>query len=161
LLIDEVARFVRPSLPEIIQLQVEIIGEPPVIRADPDQLSRVLVNLTTNATQAMPAGGVLEIGARPVDADVELTHHVPGLRPGPAVMLWVRDEGAGMDAETQARIFEPFFTTKPVGHGTGLGLAVVHGIVRVHGGGVVVESEPGRGTTFRVYLPASSTLTAP
>lgn len=161
LLIDEVARFVRPSLPEIIQLQVEIIGEPPVIRADPDQLSRVLVNLTTNATQAMPAGGVMEIGARPIDVDVELTQHVPGLRPGPAVMLWVRDEGTGMNAETQARIFEPFFTTKPVGHGTGLGLAVVHGIVRVHGGGVVVESEPGRGTTFRVYLPASLGLTAP
>lgn len=155
-LVGEVARLLGPTLPGNVVLRVSVAADLPRIPADPDQLHRVLMNLATNAWQAMrPDGGVLEIGARPVPADDALAREVPGLRPGPAVLLWVRDEGCGMDDATRARIFEPFFSTKPHGEGTGLGLAVVHGIVRAHGGGILVESEPGRGSTFSVYLPAT------
>jgi CheY-like chemotaxis protein len=104
-------------------------------------------------------GGVLEIGARGADVDAEMAAKLPGLRAGSAVEVWVRDEGCGMDAETRARIYEPFFSTK-YGEGTGLGLPVVHGIVRAHGGGITVDTEPGKGTLFRVYLPAAPVVAA-
>ncbi|MES2640776.1 MAG: ATP-binding protein [Myxococcota bacterium] len=168
--LHEVARDLRPSLPTDIHLRVNAEAELPALLADPDQLHRVVVNLATNARHAMlpgaggapgEGGGVLELGARRVDVDEELARQLPGLSPGPAVLLWVRDEGAGMDAATRAHIFEPFFTTKPHGQGTGLGLAVVHGIVRAHGGAIGVESAPGRGTTVSVYLPTTTPAPAP
>jgi PAS domain S-box-containing protein len=155
--LDEVARFLAPSLPENVVLRLDVEAGLPPIRVDPDQLHRVLVNLATNAWQAMrPHGGQLEIGVRAVVVDDEQARLVPELPRGPALLLWVRDEGSGMDAATSARIFEPFFSTKPVGEGTGLGLAVVHSIVRSHGGGILVESELGKGTTFSVFLPMRS-----
>ncbi len=155
-LVDEVARMLRPALPDNVTLRVSVAPDLPPIVADADQLHRALVNLGTNAWQAMrPRGGTLEIGARAVALDPDQAVRVPGLRPGPALLLWVRDEGSGMDAATLARVFEPFFSTKPAGEGTGLGLAVVHGIVTAHGGGIAVDTELGRGTTFSVYLPTA------
>lgn len=136
---------------ETIEVETRLTPGVPRIRADLSQLNQVLINLAVNARDAMPSGGRLTLETESIPSGgIEL-----GPAPaGPAVMIKVSDNGIGMDAETQKRIFEPFFTTKPLGRGTGLGLATVYGIVAQSGGRIFVDSEAGRGTTFKVVFPA-------
>ena len=124
------------------------------IKCDPTQLHQVLLNLSVNARDAMPNGGSITIGAENFDVDEHYASMTLGAKPGPHVMFRVTDTGAGMSRATIDKIFDPFFTTKEVGKGTGLGLSTALGIVKSHGGFISVYSEIGRGTTFKIFLPA-------
>jgi PAS domain S-box-containing protein len=151
--VSEVDKMLRRLIGEDIEV-VTIFGRAlGRVKADPGQIEQVLVNLVVNARDAMPEGGKLTIETSNVDVDREHAAALGGgLLPGRYVMLAVHDTGHGIDAETKARLFEPFFTTKEQGKGTGLGLATVYGIVKQSGGYVVVESEPGKGAAFKVFL---------
>jgi two-component system NtrC family sensor kinase len=141
----------RRLLPDRVRLRLVPAGLLPAVRADRGAIEQILLNLVTNARDAMPGGGDVEIGLEVEQPDPD----VPGGAAG-CVLLTVRDGGAGMDPVTAARVFEPFFTTKPTGRGSGLGMAMVYGLVQQHGGSVEVKSEPGRGTTVRVWFPATA-----
>ncbi|OGV77860.1 MAG: hypothetical protein A3K19_18580 [Lentisphaerae bacterium RIFOXYB12_FULL_65_16] len=155
-IVKEVAKLLRASFPAAVVIRQHLSALNDSVVADPVQLHQVIVNFGINAEYAMrPAGGVLELAIENVvveEAQRDLHVNVP---PGPYVRLSVSDTGCGISRENQDRIFDPFFTTKASGEGSGLGLTVVHGIVTSHGGCITVYSEPGRGTTFRVYLPCA------
>ena len=154
-LIRNTDQFLRRLIGENIELTADLSDEPALIRADPGQVEQIVVNLVINARDAMPLGGRLVISTGAYDAakDGDRPAELPE---GQYQVLRVTDTGVGMDAETRARIFEPFFTTKADRHGTGLGLATTYGIVRQTGGAISVESELGRGTTFRICLPSAA-----
>nr|WP_288851344.1 ATP-binding protein [uncultured Acidovorax sp.] len=158
--VHDTERLLRVTLPPAIELHMQLqAGLPPVL-ADATQVEQALLNLCTNAVHAIGTErGSIHVEAATVQPDQRLTERL-GLAPIDYVALTVRDTGPGMDAATLERIFEPFFTTKPVGQGTGLGLAVVHGVMRTHEGGVDVQSAPGQGSRFTLYFPVATGATA-
>jgi len=152
--VRESLKLIRASLPASIEIRQKIHDFPDMVLADPTQLQEVIINLAGNAADAMrPAGGVLEVSLRRAEIDADQVEKHPGLAPGPYLRLTVSDTGHGIPPEALDRIFDPFFTTKKPGEGTGMGLAIVHGIVKSHGGVITVYSEVGKGTTFHVFLP--------
>ena len=156
-IIAESIGLLRATLPARISIGTHLDPAAPMTLADASQIHQVLLNLATNAAYAMAEeGGALDIELKGVEVDEEIAPQCVDLHPGSYACIAVRDTGVGMTPQVVERVFEPFFTTKPRGQGTGLGLSVVHGIVRAHGGAITIESEPGRGSTFRVFLPASA-----
>ncbi|HEV2990514.1 MAG TPA: PAS domain S-box protein [Candidatus Angelobacter sp.] len=153
--IDDILEMLRRLIREDIQLIFSPAPDLGLVSADRSQIEQVIINLTVNARDAMRQGGELRISTRNVCVEPS-SSSVPGLQPGEYVNVTVSDTGCGMDKETMSRIFEPFFTTKEFGLGTGLGLSTVYGIVKQSGGEIQVESEPGRGATFAIYLPKSN-----
>ncbi len=151
----EVLKFIRASLPATIEIREDIDSDSGNILADPVQIHQIIMNLCTNAHHAMSEkGGVLEVKLASVNLGADGAAVHPDLKPGPYVSVTVKDTGCGMDDATMAKIFDPYFTTKAKGVGTGLGLAVVHGLVKNHGGAITVESEAGKGSVFNLYFPA-------
>jgi PAS domain S-box-containing protein len=151
--VAEAAKILRPTLPATVDLQLRIHPEAPRILGDATGIHQIVMNLGTNAVQAMPVGGALEISVEPFYLRDSAARARPGLRESTYAVVRVRDTGVGMDQGVQARAFEPFYTTKPPGSGTGLGLAIVRGIVLDHDGTVELESAVGRGTTVTCLFP--------
>jgi PAS domain S-box-containing protein len=157
-IVKEAIKFLRASLPAQIKIELNLATDVPAVLADPTQIYQVVINLATNALHAMAGrAGQLTVSLESFQPDDAFIQSHPGVRSVTYAQLTVSDTGHGMDTKTLERIFEPFFTTKPVGKGTGLGLAVVHGIVQSHKGLITVYSEVGRGTTFRLYFPGGTT----
>ncbi len=155
ILLKDFEKLLRSTIREDINIRLIPAESLPLIHGDVGQVEQVVMNLVVNAQDAMPDGGVLTIETTLVELDESYAAEHAEVTPGPYIMLAVSDTGHGMDAEISKHIFEPFFTTKDKDKGTGLGLSTVYGIVKQHGGNIWVYSEPGKGTTFKVYLPVS------
>jgi PAS domain S-box-containing protein len=155
LLVSGFKKMLRRLISEEIEINVKTISNLPSIMGDSSQLEQVILNLAVNARDAMPEGGILSIETAIVEIDENSLQRGENLVPGIYAMMAVSDTGIGMDAGTMTHIFEPFFSTKPKHKGSGLGLATVYGIVRQHGGDVEVQSEPDKGSTFKIFLPVS------
>ncbi len=155
--IVQVQKLLSHSIPKTIKIDLRLSGALETVLADPSQVGQVIMNLGVNARDSMPDGGTLTIETANVELDKDYCAVHLEVKPGPYALLTVSDSGHGMDKQTLTHIFEPFFTTKEVGKGTGLGLATVYGIVKQHGGHITTYSEPGLGTTFKIYLPAIQT----
>src|SRR5438876_9038585 len=150
---DSILRRLISEDVEMATITAKHIG---AIKADPSQMEQVILNLVINARDAMPNGGKLTLETANVELDESFAQTHLATLPGSYVMLAVSDTGTGMDEETQAHIFEPFFTTKELGKGTGLGLSMVYGIVKQSGGYIWVDSTPGEGSSFKVFLPRTN-----
>jgi CheY-like chemotaxis protein len=148
------AKIAQGTFPKTIVVRTDYPQSLWPIEGDPTQLHQILLNLSVNARDAMPAGGTLTISAENFPVDEHYASMTPGAKAGPHILFQVKDTGTGIPREIIDQIFDPFFTTKELGGGTGLGLSTVVGIVKSHGGFVAVESEIGRGTIFKIYLPA-------
>jgi CheY-like chemotaxis protein len=151
--VTDIGKMLRRLIGVDIELTTKLASQLGRVKADQSQIEQVFVNLVVNARDAMPEGGELLIETSNLDISESLARSLPFLHPGPHVLLTVADTGIGMDAETQQHIFEPFFTTKAPGRGTGLGLATVYGVVKQSGGVVGIESSPGNGASFKIFLP--------
>ncbi|MDA8428522.1 MAG: PAS domain S-box protein [Geobacteraceae bacterium] len=152
-LVQQVQKFLIRIIGEDIQLVTDLDPSDPLVRIDSGQIEQVLINLATNARDAMPQGGTLTIGTGLLAVDTSFVQAHGYGKPGRYALITVSDTGCGMDEKTKSRIFEPFYTTKELGKGTGLGMAIVYGIIKQHNGFIHVYSEPQIGTTFRIYLP--------
>lgn len=154
-IVEDVLSIINPSIKKNIKINTNLQNNIYLIEGDPNQLQQTIMNLCVNAIQAMPSGGILTISTNNFIVDKKFASTHFNILPGNYVQLIVEDTGIGIDKETLTHIFEPFFTTKKEGKGTGLGLSTVYGIVKNHGGIITVYSEPGKGTSFKIYLPAS------
>ena len=153
-IVGECVKLLRSTIPAMVKITHYVDAKCPPVLANPTQIHQVVMNICTNAWQALAeTGGRIDITLRALEVDADMVARHRELRLGSHACLTVTDNGCGMDAATRKRIFEPFFTTKPISKGSGLGLSVVHGIIKSHLGAILVESEPGRGTTFQIYLP--------
>jgi signal transduction histidine kinase/CheY-like chemotaxis protein len=155
--VNEVAKIVGETFPKSIEIRTDMPRELWTVLADPTQMHQVLLNMMVNARDAMPHGGALKISAENITLDETYSRMTLGAKPGAYVCVIVTDTGTGIPLDIQGKIFEPFFTTKEIGRGTGLGLSTTLAIVKSHGGFINLESEMGKGTTFRIYIPATGT----
>lgn len=161
-IVKEALNLMRATLPSTIEVRMNLEEDQDIILADSTQIHQVIINLCANAAHAMrEKGGLLEITTKAVDLDAKAATQIHGLDPGPYLRLTVRDTGCGMDRETMEKIFDPFFTTKKMEEGTGMGLAVVHGIVKAHRGTITVHSKVGKGSEFSIYFPRAEGAAEP
>jgi PAS domain S-box-containing protein len=156
--VNELSQMLRRIIGEDVEIAIRPAPGALSIFADPSQIQQVIMNLAVNARDAMPGGGYLTIATGETNVDEAGCRNYPWARPGRYAQIVVGDTGIGIDPETQQRMFEPFFTTKPRGKGTGLGLSVVYGIVKQHEGFILVDSKPGQGATFTIFLPAPAVV---
>ena len=154
--VKEANKIIKAAIPRMIRVETSIPPDLPLVWGDANQIEQILLNMATNARDAMPQGGKFRISAKRATLDGDFCDRHLGSSPGDYVRLDVSDTGQGIAPEALSRIFEPFYTSKEVGRGTGLGLSVVYGIVKTHGGYITCESEPGRGATFRIWLRVCS-----